>query len=335
VLRSSGSVRLVWLQVSRLVWKALRALLGTAAVLPVSLTTAGLALADESIYSHSTNALAEDSGYKNIAPVERPRPRSLADQTPLPRVMNAGPGFAQFVGHPNGRVNTTGNNATPDPRLPRAGNPRNLSDYFLSQVGADPWSLSGIGFPNIETHRGAADASYKPYHALIDWHENTAQDGWTPVPAVYCMGLSAGQIAQRASTHERQILEYGQRYGVSPSLIKAVITKESCFDTQAISTAGAEGLMQLMPETARWLDVTDRADVDQNLAAGIRYLADLRDRFGSEELALAAYNAGPGNVERHGGIPPFQETQQYVKSVMAHYRSYVATSRYVNRNQPY
>ena len=93
--------------------------------------------------------------------------------------------------------------------------------------------------------------------------------------------------------------------------------------------------MQLMPDTARWLKVTDRNDVNQNLSAGIRYLAELRQRFGTEELALAAYNAGPGNVERHGGIPPFAETQQYVVSVMAHYRRYVATSRFANQRISY
>jgi len=222
-----------------------------------------------------------------------------------------------------------------DPRLPKRAKPSTLSAQFLSKVGADPWALNGVGFPNIETHSGDLKAEYKPFHALIDWQQTAGQGRWVPVPAVYCMGLSAQQIATRAAEHERQILEYAMRYGVSASLVKAVITKESCFDTKAISTAGAEGLMQLMPATARWLKVTDRADVNQNLDAGIRYLARLRKRFGSEELALAAYNAGPGNVERHGGIPPFRETQQYVVSVMAHYRRYVATSRFANERQYY
>jgi len=218
-----------------------------------------------------------------------------------------------------------------DRRLQRAGKTWQLSDAFLSQVGADPYALPGVGFPNVETHGPKIKSLYKPYQAVLDWKLVDADDNeWTPIPAVYCMGLTAQQIAARAADFERQILSYAIEYGVSASLVKAVITKESCFDTKAVSSAGAEGLMQLMPETARWLKVTDRADVNQNLSAGIRYLADLHKRFGTEELALAAYNAGPGNVERHGGIPPFEETQDYVVSVMAHYRRYVATSRFAN-----
>lgn len=223
-----------------------------------------------------------------------------------------------------------------DPRLQRDGHAWALSQAFASSVGADPWALDGIGFPNVETHGPKVQSNYKPYKAVLDWKLAGGDEGeWEPVPAVYCMGLSAQQIADRAETHERRILSYAIEYGVSASLVKAVITKESCFNTKAVSKAGAEGLMQLMPDTARWLKVTDRNDVNQNLSAGIRYLAELRQRFGTEELALAAYNAGPGNVERHGGIPPFAETQQYVVSVMAHYRRYVATSRFANQRISY
>lgn len=225
---------------------------------------------------------------------------------------------------------------TADPRLIRDGHSWAFSEAFTAQVGADPWALTGIGFPNIETHSSRVVTSYKPYQAVVDWvPADSGNDAWEPVPAVYCMGLTTEQIAKRASRHERQILSYAIEHGVSASLVKAVITKESCFNTQAVSKAGAEGLMQLMPETARWLKVTDRSDVNQNLKAGIRYLSDLRKRFGTEELALAAYNAGPGNVERHGGIPPFAETQQYVKSVMAHYRRYAATTRFANQQVSY
>lgn len=219
-----------------------------------------------------------------------------------------------------------------DPRLQRNGESWELSESFGLQVGADPFALVGVGFPNIETHGENINSHYKPYKAVVDWKLVNAKAGeWKPIPAVFCGGLSSQQIADRAAKHERAILSYAMQYGVSASLVKAVITKESCFDTQAVSHVGAEGLMQLMPDTARWLKVSDRADVNQNLSAGIRYLSDLRKRFGSEELALAAYNAGPGNVERYGGIPPFEETQDYVKSVMAIYKQYTATTRFVNQ----
>lgn len=249
------------------------------------------------------------------------------------RLLTSAP-FPQFLAAIEERSTPVSGQA--DPRLIRDGHSWAFSDAFTAQVGADPWALPGIGFPNIETHSSRVVTNYKPYQAVVDWvPADSGNDAWEPVPAVYCMGLTTEQIAKRASRHERQILSYAIEHGVSASLVKAVITKESCFNTRAVSKAGAEGLMQLMPETARWLKVTDRSDVNQNLKAGIRYLSDLRKRFGTEELALAAYNAGPGNVERHGGIPPFAETQQYVESVMAHYRRYAATTRFANQQVSY
>ncbi len=184
-----------------------------------------------------------------------------------------------------------------------------------------------VGFPHIEQNDRLAQDQYKPYRTLIEI------DAYNPEHAianVRCMGRSPAAVDKRMSKYESRILDLGLRYNVSVSLIKAVITKESCFNPRARSHVGAIGLMQLMPETAKWLKVSDPTDSDQNLKAGIRYLSQLRQRFGSDELALAAYNAGPGNVSRYGGIPPFAETQNYVIDVMHYYRSYVATTRYIN-----
>ncbi|RKX26768.1 MAG: hypothetical protein DRP45_02670 [Candidatus Zixiibacteriota bacterium] len=113
------------------------------------------------------------------------------------------------------------------------------------------------------------------------------------------------------------IYEASQEHGLDSALIASVIRAESDGDPNAVSHAGAKGLMQLTDSTAQDLEVTDVFDPRQNIRAGSRYLRRMLDRFGDLELALAAYNAGPGNVDKYGGVPPFPETQQYVKQVAA------------------
>jgi soluble lytic murein transglycosylase-like protein len=112
------------------------------------------------------------------------------------------------------------------------------------------------------------------------------------------------------------------QHDVPPALVKAVIAAESDFDSRAVSVKGAQGLMQLMPATAAALGVADPMVAEQNVNGGVRYLRAMLDRYGDMSRALAAYNAGPTAVDRYRGIPPYPETQDYVKRVLIYYRHY-------------
>ncbi len=119
------------------------------------------------------------------------------------------------------------------------------------------------------------------------------------------------------------INSYAQQYGVDKSLIKAVIHAESGYNPQAVSRKGAQGLMQLMPKTAQSLRVSNSFDPTENIRGGVRYLKFLLDTCrGDVALALAAYNAGLSKVAQYGGVPPYEETRNYVSKVLTYQKSY-------------
>ena len=136
------------------------------------------------------------------------------------------------------------------------------------------------------------------------------------VPATTGFRATRAAVSRRGAEYADLIADHSGRHGVSPDLVRAVIQAESAFNPQARSVKGAMGLMQLMPATAHEYGVTDPYNPAQNIRAGVAYLKSLLVRYASNvELALAAYNAGPGAVEKYGAVPPYRETRNYVAKI--------------------
>lgn len=137
-----------------------------------------------------------------------------------------------------------------------------------------------------------------------------------PVQGGFSEALSAAQRGSLSSGLDDIFQRAAERYQVPVELLRAIGKAESGFNPDAVSPAGAQGVMQLMPGTARGLGVTDSFDPEQNIMGGAKYISQMLQTYqGDVKLALAAYNAGSGNVKKYGGIPPFQETQAYISKV--------------------
>jgi soluble lytic murein transglycosylase len=127
---------------------------------------------------------------------------------------------------------------------------------------------------------------------------------------------------ETASVHDL-VEHYARKYSLDPALVKAVVKAESNFNPRSVSSAGARGLMQVMPATALEMEIYDLYDPSQNIAAGSLYLRRMFERFdGDLDLALAAYNAGPSSVEKYGGVPPYAETRVYLENVKKYFNQY-------------
>ena len=136
------------------------------------------------------------------------------------------------------------------------------------------------------------------------------------------------RASQYIKEYEGIIMQASRRFKVDPSLVKALIKAESDFDNRAISSKGAQGLMQLMPETANAMEVTNPFSPEENIFGGTRYFSLLLERFNNDKvLALAAYNAGPEAVESYGGFPPFPETEFFVAKVLDYYEKYKSDTK--------
>ena len=174
---------------------------------------------------------------------------------------------------------------------------------------------------------GAAQASSASFAAQLQ----SATAATAPVSAT-ASAASAGAVAGASSLpagtpYAAEITAAASKHGVDPALLAGLVKQESNFNPDAGSPAGAQGLTQLMPATAASLGVTNVHDPVQALDGGAKYLRQQLDRFGGDVArALAAYNAGPGAVERFGGVPPYAETQEYVRRVQANAAEYRASA---------
>lgn len=142
---------------------------------------------------------------------------------------------------------------------------------------------------------------------------------------IFSSNLASNHVSNSSGNADIDTLieQYSAKNGLDSAFVKAVIKQESGFQPKVTSHCGAMGLMQLMPATASFLGVKDAYDPEQNIAGGTKYLKGLLDRFGGDKsLALAAYNAGPNAVAKYNGIPPYKETQNYVKNIMSMYQKY-------------
>ncbi len=164
------------------------------------------------------------------------------------------------------------------------------------------------------------DTGHRQYRAF-----SKTRGSHTPTPS--CRGMNAEKLIARRAKYETYLTEAAEKHGFDRHLIAAIARIESCFHDQAVSRAGARGLMQLMPSTAKEFGLTDLFSPEKNINVGVTYFAQLYRQFNQDtKLALAAYNAGPGAVLKYDGIPPYRETQNYVRRVLAKFDEYQRNS---------
>ncbi|MCX7774020.1 MAG: lytic transglycosylase domain-containing protein [Clostridia bacterium] len=219
-------------------------------------------------------------------------------------------------------------------RLPVKMNlPDNLTDPSIT---TDPSNAGSFSSALDEASLGLNSAAPSIVPSLLNGEDSnylspSTGTGTTKYPlvsgsyeSVYTR-LSQDQIQELMPRINEAIDKYSSQFGLDPKLVRSVIKQESGFQPFALSTSGAMGLMQLMPGTAEGLGVTDPYNIEQNIKGGTQYLYYQMKAFdGNLDLALSAYNAGPNAVKKYGGIPPYAQTQDYVKKVKQYYQMYQA-----------
>ncbi len=182
-----------------------------------------------------------------------------------------------------------------------------------------PIVFIGLLMSLVQTSVVIPDSAYGDIYKYVDAN-GVIHFTNAPTSTEYNFYMKEGS---RRSSVKELISHYADMFGLDPHLVYAVIKVESNFNPNTVSHKGAQGLMQLIPETAREMEVKNPFNPEENIRGGSRYLRLMLDQFdGDLELALAAYNAGPGSVRRHGGIPPYEETRNYVERVKRYLQHY-------------
>jgi len=213
---------------------------------------------------------------------------------------------------------------------------RNMILAVVASVGAMSWMPAAADIFKYVDSAGNVyftDTPLKNQRYRLEWQRSSVQEKSASLPQISrssgervrparAKPLSGSQTQRRATVHQL-VLANARRYRLSPGLLHAVIRAESSYNPAAVSPAGAQGLMQLMPGTAARYGVSDSFDPMENVRGGAAYLRDLLDMFNQDlRLALAGYNAGEGAVLKHGRqIPPYAETQDYVRKVLDYFRA--------------